>query len=257
MLLEGKKALITGSRRGIGAGIALALAEQGCDIGLNDIERDDDAERTISLIEQLGRKVSFTLADLAQTSEINRTLDEFLETHGRIDILVNNHFWAEGKPFLEITEEIWDKTIDVCLRSFVFCSQAAAKVMVEQGDGGSIVSISSVHASRVWPNDTAYGVSKAAIIRLTESMAVDLGGTGIRCNSIAPGYINTQFLPPEREHERSGPCNDHLKKAIPSHRHGGPKDIAGGVVFLCSDLSSYVNGQCLPIDGGFLVTGTP
>lgn len=256
MLLEGKKALITGSRRGIGAGIALALAQQGCDIGLNDIERDEDAERTISLIEQLDRKVSFTLADLAQTAEINRTLDEFLETHGRIDILVNNHYWAENKPFLEITEEIWDKTMDICLRSFVFCSQAAAKVMVEQGDGGSIVSISSVHASRVWPNDTAYGVAKAGIIRMTKSMAVDLGGTGIRCNAIAPGYIGTQFLPPEQEHER-WPCNDKLKKAIPSHRYGGPVDIAGGVVFLCSEFGSYVNGQCLPIDGGFLVAGTP
>jgi len=88
---------------------------------------------------------------------------------------------------------------------------------------------------------------------MTESMAVDLGGTGIRCNAIAPGYIGTQFLPPEREHER-WPCNDALKKAIPSHRHGGPVDIAGGVVFLCSELGSYVNGQCLPIDGGFLVT---
>ncbi|MDP6358030.1 MAG: SDR family oxidoreductase [Planctomycetota bacterium] len=256
MLLEGKKALITGSRRSIGAGIALALAQQGCDIGLNDIERDDDAERTISQIEELERKVTFTQADLAQTSEINRTMDEFLETHGRIDILVNNHFWADGKPFLEITEEIWDKTIDTCLKSYVFCSQAAAKAMVEQGDGGSIVSISSVHAARVWINDTAYGVAKAGIIRLTQSMAVDLGGTGIRCNAIAPGYIATQYLPPERDHERWA-CNDRMKKAIPSHRYGGPADIAGGVVLLCSEFSDYVNGHCLPVDGGFLATGTP
>jgi NAD(P)-dependent dehydrogenase (short-subunit alcohol dehydrogenase family) len=256
MLLEGKKALITGSRRGIGAGIALALAQQGCDIGLNDIERDDDAERTISLVEELGRKVTFALADLAQTAEINRTMDEFLETHGRIDILVNNHYWAEGKPFLEITEEIWDKTMDVCLRSFVFCSQAAAKAMIGQGDGGSIVNISSVHASRVWVNDTAYGVAKAGIIRLTKSIAVDLAGTGIRCNAIAPGYISTKYLPPEREHEH-WQCRDSLKKAIPSHRIGSPADIAGGVVFLCSDFGSYVNGHCLPIDGGFLAAGTP
>ncbi len=106
MLLEGKKALITGSRRGIGRGIALALAQNGCDIGLNDIEHDESADRTIQLIGETGRQCTFTVADISNSGSVNALFDEFLAEHGRIDILVNNPYWSENLPFLKISEEV-------------------------------------------------------------------------------------------------------------------------------------------------------
>jgi NAD(P)-dependent dehydrogenase (short-subunit alcohol dehydrogenase family) len=258
MDLQGKKALVTGSRRGIGRGIALALARAGCDIGLNDIERDAEAEKTLSLLAETGRKSTFTVADTARGAEVERLFDAFLEAHSRIDILVNNAYWAENRPFLEITEEIWDRTMAVCVKGYFLCARRAAQEMARQGGGGSIVSISSVHAYRAWPNDTAYGVAKAAVVRMTMSMTRDLAGTGIRCNAIAPGWIDSRVLPPEREAERGvRGYGDEALHSIPSRRIGLPEDIAGAVLFLCSPLGAYVNGTCLVADGGFLVGGTP
>jgi NAD(P)-dependent dehydrogenase (short-subunit alcohol dehydrogenase family) len=258
MDLTGKKALITGSRRGIGRAIAVALARAGCDVGLNDVERDAEAEKTLGLIEATGRKGSFTVADTGRGEEVDRLFEAFLSTHGRIDILVNNAYWAENRPFLEISEEVWDRTMAACLKGYFLCAQRAARAMVRQGDGGSIVSIASVHAERAWPNDTAYGVAKAAVVRLTMSMALDLAGTGIRCNAIAPGWIDSRVLPPEREHERAAQgYGDNAISWIPSRRIGVPEDIANVVLFLCSPHAAYVNGACLTADGGFLVGGTP
>src|SRR5213592_4973094 len=220
MELEGKKALITGSRRGIGRAIALALAREGCDVGLNDVERDQEAEKTLGALESLGRKATFGVADISDSAQVNRLFDDFLAAHGRIDILVNNAYWASNKPFLEIPEEVWDRTMDVCVKGYFLCSQRAAREMARQEPpGGSIVSIASVHASRAWPNDTAYGVAKAAIVRMTQSMALDLAGTGIRANAISPGYIDSRVLPPEREHERGVKgYGDNALTWIPSRR---------------------------------------
>jgi NAD(P)-dependent dehydrogenase (short-subunit alcohol dehydrogenase family) len=270
MELTGKKALVTGSRRGIGRAIAVALAQAGCDIGLNDVERDAEAEKTLAMIEGgcgsatgpsdrgHGRKATFTVADTSKAAEVDRLFTEFLAAHGRIDILVNNAYWAQNLPFLEITEEVWDRTMEVCLKGYFLCAQRAARAMVRQGGGGSIVSIASVHASRAWPNDTAYGVAKAAVVRLTMSMALDLAGTGIRCNAVAPGWIDSRVLPPEREAERGVKgYGDYAVPSIPSRRIGVPEDIARLVLFLCTPMSDYIHGTCITADGGFLVGGTP
>ena len=254
--LEGKKALITGSRRGIGRGIALALAEQGCDIGLNDIEHDASADRTIELVSETGRNCTFTVADISKSESVNALFDEFLAEHGQIDILVNNAYWSKNMPFLEISESVWDRTIEVSLKGYFLCSQRASREMVKQNNGGRIVSISSIHAVRVWETDTAYGVAKSGIIRLMMSMARELAGTRITANAIAPGYIDSRELPPNREAERGNrEPGDRVLQSIPSRRDGLPNDIGQAVVFLCSPMGDYVNGSCLTVDGGFLTHG--
>jgi glucose 1-dehydrogenase len=253
MLLEGKKVLITGSRRGIGRGIALLLAREGADIGINDIERDQAAEDTMEMVRREGREVSWHLADISRSGDVNRMIDEFLERHGGIDILVNNAVSSVKKSFLDIKEEDWDFEVANALKGQFLCSQRAAREMVRQGRGGRIVSISSVHAFRAWPNDTVYGVCKAGLVRMAKSMAVDLAGHGINSNCVAPGYIDSRLLPPEQEHLRAGPgYADEVKKLIPARRAGVPEDIARAVLFLCSPLGDYVNGQCITVDGGLL-----
>jgi 3-oxoacyl-[acyl-carrier protein] reductase len=256
MELIGKKALVTGGRRNIGRGIARALAAAGCDVGINDVERDADAEETLRLIREAGREAEFYRADISDSFQVKEMFRAFLERFGRVDILVNNPYWSRNAPFLEITEEVWDRTLDVCLKGYFLCSQEAARAMVRQGGGGSIVCISSVHARRVWPDDTCYGVAKAGIIRMAQSVAVDLSPHGIRCNAILPGYMDTarEFGTPP-----PGPdsLDDHHRRFIPTRRRGTPEDIGRAVVFLSSPAGSQVNGVGLPVDGGLLTTGVP
>lgn len=258
MLLEGKKALITGSRRGIGRGIALALALEGADIGINDIERDRAAENTMTMVRAQGREVSWHGADISNASDVAVMFDEFTQHHGRVDILVNNAVSRRLRPTLEVTEDDWDFEVGNALKGYFMCSQRAAKGMVAQGEGGRIVSISSVHAFRAFPDDLVYGVCKAGVVRMAKSLAIDLADYGITANCIAPGYIDSQLLPPEEEHLRgTGETYQKAMHAIPSRRAGVPKDIGGVVVFLCSDLGDYVNGECITVDGAFLAGGVP
>ena len=258
MLLEGKKALVTGSRRGIGSGIAVLLASEGADVGINDIERDRSAEDTIDMVRSEGRDVSWHKADISRIDEVDRMVEEFTSHHGRIDILVNNAMASIKASFLEIKEEDWDLEVGINLKGYFLCSQRAAREMVKQGDGGRIVSISSVHAYRAWPDDLVYGLCKAGLVRMSMSMAQDLAGHGINANCIAPGYIDSRVLPPDQEHMRGvTEYSDEATKWIPTRRIGVPRDIAGAVLFLCSSLGDYVNGQCITVDGGFLTGGTP
>ena len=259
MLLEGKKALITGSRRGIGASIALTFAQEGADVGINDVERDSEADNTIEQIEQLGRKASWHMADIGDAECRQRLFDEFIAEHGRIDILVNNAVASRNVNFLDVSEGFWDHLVGHGLKGYLFCSQRAAKEMIRQKTGGKIISISSVHSLRAWPADTVYGIVKAGLNRMVMSMAKDLSGTGITANCVAPGYIDSRVLSPEEEGNRGAigaGYSDHMKGHIPSDRGGLPSDIATAVLFLASHLGDYVNGHTLVVDGGFLAGGT-
>ena len=255
-LLEGKKALITGYRRGIGAAIATRFAAEGADVGLNDITRDDEAEKTMAAVARLDRQFSWHQADIGDTAERARMFDEFLEAHGQIDVLVNNAVDSQNVAFLDIDEGFWDHLVGHGLKGYVFCSQRAAKEMVRQGSGGKIVSISSVHSIRAWPNDTVYGVVKAGLNRMAKSLAVDLAGTGINVNCVAPGYIDSRPLSLEEEATR-GQTALYAEPWIPCRRIGVPEDIANTVLFLSSPLGDYVNGQTIVTDGGFLAGGVP
>ena len=258
-LLKGKKALVTGSRRGIGAGIARVFAENGADIGINDTQRDENADQIIAEIEGMGRNVSWHKADIGSSGDRTRMFDEFLASHGQIDILVNNAVASADPHFINITEEFWDSLVGHALKGYLFCSQRAVNEMIQQGSGGRIISISSVHSYRAWPQDTVYGIVKAGLNRMAMSMAVDLAGTGITSNCVAPGYIDSRVLTPEEEHRRGKLEGyvDYAQDYIPNRRGGVPRDIANACLFLASDLGDYVNGQTITVDGGFLSGGVP
>ena len=251
--LHGKKALITGGKRRIGRGIALALAEAGCDVGINDLNADADAEETVRLIREMGRESEFFQADISDHAQVEEMFTAFLGRFGRIDILVNNPYGGTGQGFLELTEENWDLNLDVGLKGFFLCSQQAARAMVEKGEGGCIVSTSSVHGRRAWKGDTAYGATKAGVLRMTQSMAVDLGEYGIRCNAILPGHMDTDHIfntaPPG-----SGSIEEGLYQSVPLRRRGTPEDIGRAVVFLCSPAAACITGISVPVDGGLLAT---
>ena len=254
MSLDGKKALVTGGRRNIGRGIALALAQAGCDVGINDLERDADADRTLELIRDQGRDADFFQADISDRAQVEAMFTAFIARFNRLDILINNPYAGSGATFLEITEENWDLTLGVCLKGFFLCSQQAARIMVQQGQGGCIVSTSSVHAYRTWPGDTAYGVAKAGVLRLTESMAVDLGPHNIRCNAVMPGHMDLSHVLGAPA-PSVGSVPDNLKANIPLQRRGTPEDIGRAVAYLCSPAAGNITGASLPVDGGLLTTG--
>ena len=254
MSLADKKALVTGGKRHIGRGIALALAEAGCDVAINDIEGDADAEETLELVRGMGRRASFYEADISSSDQVRAMMDGFLDEFGAIDILVNNPFFSKPLTFLEVTEDAWDRTLEVCLKGYFLCSQRAAREMVEREQGGSIVSISSVHADRSFANSLVYGVAKAGIDRLTEGMAVELAPYGVRCNAVLPGYMDTGHAfgsaPPA-----VGSAPDHLRPLIPTGRPSTPEDIGRAVTFLCSPAAANITGHAIPVDGGLLHRG--
>ncbi len=264
MLLSGKKALVTGARKGIGRGIAVRFAREGADVGIADIVDDEETRRTVELIEAEGRKGSLHIADVSKTSGISRLFDEFLAEHGRVDILVNNAIMPDQSAgFVEMSEAYWDRMIDLTLKGYFFMSQRAAKEMVKQGasgnGGGRIVSLSSVHGYRAWPDDTAYGICKAGLKRMVKSMSMDLAGHGITSNCIAPGYIDNR-LPDDGALEAAPRTIDEMPRLagfIGSARGGVPSDIAAMAVVLCSELGGYVNGETIVVDGGLIAGGTP
>ena len=252
--LDGKKAFVTGGKRRIGRGIAMALAEAGCDVGINDLELDADGEETLRLIRAMGREADFFSGDISNRTQVEAMFTAFLERFGRIDILANNPYGGAGEPFLEITEENWDLTLDVGLKGFYLCSQQAARAMVAQGGGGCIVSTSSVHGARSWKGDAAYGTAKAGVLRLTESMAADLGEYGIRCNAVLPGHMDVTHVF-NAEPPSIGGIEEPLRRAVPLRRRGTPEDIGRAVAFLCSPAAGCITGVSLPVDGGLLATG--
>ena len=256
-LLDGKKALVTGARKGIGRGIAVRLAAEGADVGVNDIVDDEVTRQTAALARERGSEASVHIADVSRLPDIDAMIDAFLDVHGRIDILVNNAIFPDqSRALFDTDEAYWDRMMNLSLKGYFFAAQRAAREMVRQDGGGSIVCLSSVHAFRAFTAWTAYGVAKAGLRRMVKGLAVDLAGTGINANCIAPGYIDNRLpdsgLEPPPDDMMDRP---HLAGRIPA-RHGGvPSDIAGAVVFLCSGMGGYVNGETLLVDGGMIASG--
>ena len=243
-LLDGKVALVTGAARGIGKAICLKFASEGADIAFTDLVINEAAEETVREIEAYGHKVrayASNAADFAQTEEVvNAVLADF----GRVDILVNNAGITKDGLMPRMTEAQWDAVINVNLKSAFNFIHALTPVMMRQ-KGGSIINMSSVVGVHGNAAQCNYSASKAGLIGLAKSIGQEMGRKGIRANAIAPGFIDTpmtQALPEE--------VRKTWIEKIPLHRGGTVEDIANVATFLASDLSSYVTGQVIQVDGG-------
>lgn len=240
-LLEGKTALITGAARGIGKAIALKYASEGCNIAFTDLEINLDTEKEIAALGVKAKSYASNAADFAQTEEVVKAVKE---EFGSIDILVNNAGITKDGLMLRMTEQQWDAVIAVNLKSAFNFIHACVPVMMRQR-GGSIINMASVVGVHGNAGQANYAASKAGLIALAKSIAQEMGPKGIRANAIAPGFIETAMtaaLPDE--------VREQWKQKIPLRRGGQVEDIANVATFLASDLSSYVSGQVIQVDGG-------
>lgn len=243
-LLEGKVALITGAARGIGKSIAVKFAQEGADIAFTDLNRDENMEATEKELEALGVKANgyaSNAADFAQTEEV---VAKIKEDFGHIDVLVNNAGITKDGLMMRMTEAQWDAVIAVNLKSAFNFIHAVLPIMMRQRQG-SIINMASVVGVHGNAGQSNYAASKAGLIALAKSIAQEVGSRGIRANAIAPGFIETAMtaaLPEDIRKEWA------LK--IPLRRAGQVEDIANVATFLASDMSSYVSGQVIQVDGG-------
>jgi len=243
-LLEGKVALITGASRGIGKAIAIAFAQQGASIAFTDMRRDEIMEATETEIQALGVKAMGYASDASSFGDSERAVDEIAKEFGRIDILVNNAGITRDNLLMRMTEADWDLVIKVNLKSVFNLTKAVQKYMLKQRYG-SIINMSSVVGVNGNGGQSNYSASKAGLIGFTKSIAQELGSRNIRCNAIAPGYIETEMTAKLSEEVRK-----QWAAQIPLRRGGKPEDVAQACVFFASDLSAYVTGQVLSVCGG-------
>ncbi len=243
-LLEGKTALVTGAARGIGKALALRFAQEGANIAFTDLEINDAAKETEKEIAALGVKVKGYASNAANFEQTHDVVAEIVKDFGSIDVLVNNAGITKDGLMLKMTEAQWDAVLTVNLKSAFNFIHAVIPVMSKQRKG-SIINMSSVVGVHGNAGQCNYSASKAGMIGLAKSIAQEMGKRGIRANAIAPGFIITAM---------TDQLTDDVKKAwcekIPLHRGGTPEDIADVALFLASDLSSYVTGQVIQVDGG-------
>ena len=250
MRLKGKNALVTGSSRGIGRGIALRFAEEGANVAINYVGGKEAAEDTQRAVEAYGVRAVILPADVSSATDVKLLVGAAAAALGPLDILVNNAGIEKHAPFWEVTESDYDKVLDVNLKGTFFATQAMVKHLMDGGRHGRIINLSSVHEEVPFPNFTAYCMSKGGMRMLTRNLAVELGSLGITINNIAPGAIET---PINSNLLRSPMKLNALLDQIPLARLGQPEDVAGLAVFLASDDAAYVTGSTYYVDGGLSV----
>ena len=243
-LLTGKTALITGAARGIGKALALKFAEEGANIAFTDLVIDESGEETRKEIEAKGVKCLAYASNAANFEETAEAVKKIHEDFGTIDVLVNNAGITKDGLMLRMTEAQWDAVINVNLKSAFNFVHACLPIMMRQR-GGSIINMSSVVGVHGNAGQANYAASKAGMIALAKSVAQEMGSRGVRANAIAPGFIETAMT-----HQLSDEVRKEWMKQIPLRRGGQAEDVANVAVFLASDLSSYVTGQVIQVDGG-------
>lgn len=250
--LDHKVAFITGGAGGLGAGIAENLANFGARVAIADVDAAA-GERLVAAIREKGGDALFVPTDVNHSEQIVAAVERAAEHFGRLDILVNNAGGVRRTPFLEQTEKSWRKHIDFNLISTLTATQAAAKVMIAGGRGGTIVNIASSEGLRAAPGFAVYAACKAGMISFTRSMALELAEHGIRVHALAPDMILTPGLKPY--FDAVGEAGTAARnRYIPMGRLGSTDELAGVVIFLVSSLASYVTGLTLPVDGGAIAS---
>jgi NAD(P)-dependent dehydrogenase (short-subunit alcohol dehydrogenase family) len=245
--LQDRVAIVTGSSRGIGEAIARGFAEQGAHVVIVS-RKQEGVDAVAESIRADGGQATAIACHVGKPDAIAALMDRVESDQGRIDVLVNN---AATNPYfgpaVGITEAAFDKTFEVNVRGAFLLAQRAAKSMVKQG-GGSIINIASIAGISPPPLQGVYAMTKASLIMMTKVLAKELGSTGVRCNAIAPGLVETQFASVLIENPK---LLELFTKQTPLNRHGQPNELVGAAVYLASDASSYTTGAVLPVDGGY------
>ncbi|ASS93261.1 MULTISPECIES: 3-oxoacyl-[acyl-carrier-protein] reductase [Peribacillus] len=247
MILEGKKALVTGASRGIGREVALELARQGADVAINYSGSEAKANEVVDEIKALGRKAFAIQCDVANSESVTSMIKEVVEQFGRVDILVNNAGITRDNLLMRMKEDEWDSVINTNLKGVFLCTKAVTRQMMKQRSG-RIINMASIVGVSGNAGQANYVAAKAGVIGLTKTTAKELASRGITVNAIAPGFISTDM---------TGELPEDVQKAmldqIPLARFGDPKDIAAVASFLASEASKYMTGQTLHVDGGMVM----
>lgn len=243
MLLESKTALITGAARGIGKQIAITFAKEGCNVAFTDIEINDEASQTLAELQSYGVQARAYASNAADYEASHQVVEQVMADFGKIDILVNNAGITRDTLLMRMTEKQWDDVMQVNLKSVFNFTHAVTPIMLRQRSG-SIISLSSIVGLNGNAGQANYAASKAGIIAFTKSVAKELGARGIRANAIAPGFIMTEMTAALSEETLK-----QFVSLIPMKRGGTTEEVAKVALFLASDLSSYVSGQVIQVNG--------
>ena len=246
-LLKDKVAVITGGANGLGKATAILFSAHGAKVVIVDINQEA-GDKVVTEIIKEGGTASFEKTNISKSVEVNKMMDNVVAKYGGVDILINNAGILADARLVKMTEEEWDRVIDINLKGIFLCGQAAAKAMIEKDNGGVILNTSSVVGIYGNFGQSNYVASKAGVIGMTKTWARELGKSNIRVNAVAPGFMKTEIIKdmPEK-------IINYMKEKVYLKRMGEPEDIANAFLYLASDMGKYVNSTVLSVDGGVVI----